>query len=48
MMNMITHLIAIMFNPILENTNATYQSLARQTTPAVDVFRAPNDGDRNK
>lgn len=41
MMNMMTQQIVTTFNPMIENTNNTYQVLARHMGRISDVFGAP-------
>lgn len=41
MVNMLTHRMTIIINPLVETINQNYQLLARQMGRLVDVFGAP-------
>ena len=41
MVNLLTRQMGTIFNPLIQNTNHSYQKLANQMTQIADIFRAP-------
>jgi len=41
MVNMLTQQISTMFNPLIQNTNQSYQDLATQMRRIADLFTSP-------
>jgi hypothetical protein len=47
MMNMMTHQMATVFNPVIENSTATYHALATQMGRLADVLGVPDTSANN-